>query len=111
MIVRMWRGEAMQEDAGRYAHHATTRVFPALARIAGQRGALLLRREAEGRVEFLVLTFWDSMDTVRAFAGDGPDRAVVDPEARAVLTSFDELVRHFDLVHGSVAPAGGPASS
>jgi heme-degrading monooxygenase HmoA len=110
VIVRVWRGEATPGDAERYALHATTRVFPALARIAGQRGAYLLRREADGRVEFLVLTFWDSMEAVRAFAGADPDRAVVEPEARAALSSFDEFVRHFELVHGSVAATGVPPS-
>jgi hypothetical protein len=45
-----------------------------------------------------VLTAWESMEAVRGFAGDDPERAVVEPEARAVLSDFDESVRHYELV-------------
>ena len=105
MIVRVWRSESTPENAERYVHHATAHVFPALARIRGHRGAYLLRRDTDGRVEFLVLTFWDSMAAVRAFAGDRSDAAVVEPDARAVLSGFDDFVRHYQLVHDSVAEA------
>ena len=50
-------------------------------------------------IEFLVLTFWDSMAAVRRFAGADSEKAVVEPEARAILASFDESVTHFEIVH------------
>jgi uncharacterized protein len=104
MILRTWTGRA---DAGKeygYIEHVTKRVFPALAAIEGHRGAYLLRRQVDratrdGAIEFVVLTLWQSMEAVRRFAGDKPDRAVVEPEARAVLISFDEAVTHFDVVY------------
>jgi heme-degrading monooxygenase HmoA len=65
--------------------------------IHGHRGARVLRRDDGGQVEFLVMTFWDSMDAVRRFAGEDPERAVVEPEARAVLAEYDELVRHYEV--------------
>ena len=99
MIARLWRGAATPDHAEAYVRHVTERVFPSLQNIAGYGGARLLRRETKGRVEFVVMTFWDSMDAVRRFAGDDPTRAVVEPAARAVLADFDELVSHYDLVH------------
>ena len=75
MIARLWRGRA----AGA---------------ISGYRGARVLR----SGLEFLVITEWDSMDAVRRFAGDDPQVAVVEPEARAVLSEFDEAVRHYEVV-------------
>jgi hypothetical protein len=39
------------------------------------------------------------MEAVREFAGVKAEKAVVEPEARAVLTSFDESVTHFEVVH------------
>jgi len=58
----------------------------------------LLRRAVEGAVELVVLTLWESMEAVRKFAGKEPEKAVVEPEARAVLTSFDDSVTHFEIV-------------
>ena len=98
MILRMWRGRATPEKSGQYIQHATKNVFPALAAIQGHRGSYLLRRAVDGAIEFVVLTLWDSMEAVRKFAGAKPEQAVVEPEARAVLTAFDESVTHFEVV-------------
>src|SRR2546423_13013474 len=100
MIARLWRGVAnTKADADAYQNHVTRTVFPSLAAIAGHRGAKVLRREERQRIEFLVVTLWDSMDAIREFAGDKPERAVVEPEARAVLKEYDDFVRHYEIAH------------
>lgn len=101
MIVRLWRGWAPAATADQYQTHVTTAVFPKLRRIDGFAGARVLRRAAGHRVEFLVMTEWASWDAVRAFAGESPEVAVVEPEARAVLSDFDEHVQHFELAFES----------
>jgi len=101
MIVRMWRGQAKAANADAYEHFVTTRVFAELPAIAGHRGAYLLKRPVGDEVEFIAVTLWDSIAAIRAFAGEAIDRAVVEPEARAVLSSFDDFVRHFELAHGA----------
>ncbi|MGA9508823.1 MAG: YciI-like protein [Candidatus Sulfotelmatobacter sp.] len=98
LILRMWKARSTVEKSDHYIQHATTRVFPALGTIKGHRGAYLLERPVDGEVEFVVLTLWESMEAVREFAGAEPENAVVEPEARAVLTSFDESATHFEIV-------------
>lgn len=98
MILRLWKGRSTAQRGREYVQHATGKVFPALPAIEGYRGAYLLRRRVEGLIEFAVITVWDSMEAVRRFAGSNPDKAVVEPEARSILTSFDELVTHFEIV-------------
>jgi heme-degrading monooxygenase HmoA len=97
-VLRMWRGRATVEKSGDYIEHATKKVFPALRATEGHRGAYLLQRAVDGAIEFVVLTLWESMESVRRFAGVKPDEAVVEPEARAVLTAFDDSVTHFEVV-------------
>jgi len=99
MILRMWHARATVERSGEYVEHAIKKVFPVLGTIQGHRGAFLLRRAVDGAIEFVVLTLWESMEAVRRFAGVKPEKAVVEPEARAVLTAFDESVTHFEVVH------------
>ena len=102
MIARMWRGQARAENADAYERFVTTKVFAELPAIAGHRGAYLLKRPIEnGEVEFIAVTLWESLAAIRDFAGDAIDRAVVEPEARAVLSSFDDVVRHFELAHAA----------
>ena len=49
-------------------------------------------------MEFLVLTRWQSMEAIRAFAGAAVDKAVVEPGAVAALDDFDDTVRHYEVI-------------
>jgi len=98
MIARMWRGETTWENADPYYRHLTGNVMPSLNKIPGHHGAYVLRRDLGARVEFVVITLWESMQALREFAGNNPDLAVVEPPARAVLADFDEFVRHYTVL-------------
>ena len=58
----------------------------------GNRGAWMLRRDVGENTEFAMFTLWDSMDAIRAFAGDEPERAVYYPEDEGYLVERDEFV-------------------
>lgn len=98
-ILRMWRGRSKPEIADQYLRHVTKSVFPKLGKIPGNRGAFLLQHPLEGEIEFVVLTLWDSMKSVQEFAGKDAEKAVVEPEARSVLSSFDDFVKHYDVLY------------
>jgi heme-degrading monooxygenase HmoA len=98
MIVRAWRGCASPAHSSAYPEHFRRRVVPDLERIEGFLGASLLQQVRADEVEFLVLTRWQSMDSIRAFAGDKPEKAVVEPDAVAALSSFDRTVQHYEVV-------------
>jgi heme-degrading monooxygenase HmoA len=98
MIARIWRATASLAKASAYHRHFTAKVVLHLETIAGYEGASLLRREVDGGVEFLAVTRWKSVDSIRAFAGPDPAVAVVDPEAQALLTTFDKSVHNYEVV-------------
>lgn len=102
MIARIWRGTALSANAGAYHHHFTKNVAPHLTEIAGYRGAYLLRRDEGGEVEFLAVTLWDSMETIKGFTGPDPTVAVVEPEAQGALADFDNFATHYEVVFSSV---------
>ncbi len=54
----------------------------------GNRGAQILRRIVGDEAEFVLLPFWDSLDAIRAFAGDDYERAVYYPADKDYLLSF-----------------------
>jgi len=98
VIIREWRGRASPERAAAYPRHFHDNVVPELLKLDGFVGAHLSRRDLGSRLEFLVLTRWQSMDAVRAFAGADVGRAVVEPGAVAALTDYDDHVRHYDVI-------------
>jgi hypothetical protein len=44
------------------------------------------------------MTRFESLDALKNFAGDDYERAVVEPEARRLLSHFDERSAHYELV-------------
>ena len=103
MIARTWRGSATLAKADDYARHFTTTVVPNLTRIAGHKGAYLLRRKTDMGVEFLAVTLWDSIETIRKFSGPDPEVAHVEPEGRAALSEFDEFARNYEIVYDTIS--------
>ena len=87
MIARWWRGwAATPENADAYEQLLRTTILPWVGSHAGHRGSYLVRRDVEGEVEFATLTLWDSLDSVKAFAGEDYEVAVVpDAGARGAL--------------------------
>jgi heme-degrading monooxygenase HmoA len=100
MIARTWRGRATAANAPAYLKHFTETVVPQLKTLPGYHGAYLLRRETGGEIELVALTLWESRASIEAFAGQDIGRAHVEPQARAVLTSFDESADHYEVAYG-----------
>jgi heme-degrading monooxygenase HmoA len=102
-IARSWSARATREGADAYVHYFRDMLAPALAQLPGYLGASILEGRRDQLVELLVITRWRSLDAIRGFAGDDHERAVVEPEARALLVSFDEHVLHRAVVFDVVA--------
>jgi hypothetical protein len=98
MIARSWSGRTTLANEPKYLDHFTRNVLRELRALDGFVEAKLLRREREGDVQIFVISTWTNEDAIRAFAGVDIERAVVEPEAVAVLTSFDATVQHWDVV-------------
>jgi heme-degrading monooxygenase HmoA len=98
VIARIWRGWTSIDDAGDYVRYVEQTGIAAYRSTPGNRGARILRREIDGRCEFLVLSFWDSLDAIRGFAGDEIDLAVFYPEDDRFLVDREFRVTHYDVV-------------
>ncbi len=97
MIARLWTARASMEGAEAYLRFFADELVPALEGIEGHRGAEVFTRRRDDGVEITVLTFWETMAAVTRFAGEAPERAVVEPAAQAVLAAFDAEVVHLAL--------------
>lgn len=98
MFARVWSAQTTALQAPAYADHLRTHVLPALKRVDGYAGAMLLERTVSDAIEIIVLTWWQSLDAIRGFAGSDLEVAVVADEAAALLTWFDRRVRHYEVV-------------
>ena len=98
MIARIWNGSTTTGSASSYEAHLRDHTFPGLSAIHGYCGGYVLSREGgTDRVQFTVITLWDSLDAIRRFAGDDAEAAVIPAEAQALLTSFDTRASHWNV--------------
>ena len=102
LIARIWHGWTTPANADAYEALLRGEVLPGLERIDGYVGVYVLRDDG-AEVEFVTVTLWETLDAIRAFAGDDYELAVVPPEARRLLERFDERSRHYEV---RAAPPG-----
>ena len=98
MIARHWRGLVKRDRADAYIEHLQSDTLPQLVQLAGFHDAKVLRRDLPEGVEFLVVTIWDSLGSIRAFAGNDIESAVVPPKARDMMIEYDRQARHYEVV-------------
>jgi heme-degrading monooxygenase HmoA len=106
MIARIWRGAVQLDDAAAYADYIRETGFAEYAQTPGNRAAWLLRRDTGDRCEFITLSLWDSVDAIRAFAGNDIEAAVLYPEDERYLIGGESTVTHYQVVDQVQDPSG-----
>ena len=96
MITRLWRGWTALDKADAYERFLLGELFPSMRGIPGFDGATLLRRAEGDEVGFVTLTRFESLEAVRAFAGAEYEVPVLEPEALALLSHYDERAAHYE---------------
>jgi heme-degrading monooxygenase HmoA len=99
MISRVWHGWTTPANADAYESLLKSEIFVGIKKrqIAGYRGIHLLRRNLSNEVEFVTVMWFESIEAVRAFAGEDYEAAVVPQKARALLSRFDERSQHYEV--------------
>jgi hypothetical protein len=100
VISRIWHGWTNLDNADAYEKLLRTEIFENIKKrsIQGYRGIHLLRRDVNDGVEFVTIMWFDTLDAVRAFAGNEYEVAVVPPEARRLLSRFDDVSAHYQVI-------------
>lgn len=94
MIVRLWRGWTSRENADAFELRVRTHS-PTLARSRGFRDMRLLRTDGPAETEFVTLTTFDSLDDVKAFAGENYTQAVIPEALRLLIARVEPAVMHY----------------
>lgn len=100
MIARSWRGMTAADKADEYLAYLRETGLKDYRSTPGNRGVLVMQRAVGDRCEIVLLSFWDSMEAVQAFAGKDPDVAKYYPEDERFLLEMQPFVRHYDLADG-----------
>jgi heme-degrading monooxygenase HmoA len=98
MIARIWHGMTARTKADEYADFLNARAIPDYRGTQGNLAVHVLRRDEDARTHFITLTFWESLETIKGFAGDPVDRAKYYPEDKGFLLELEPDVQHWEVV-------------
>lgn len=97
MIARIWKGAVRRDVADDYTGSLRATGVADYAAAPGNRGTWMLRRDADDRTEVVMVTLWDSIEAVMAFAGEDYEQAVFLPEDERFLIQRDLCVAHYEV--------------
>ena len=97
MIARIWRGVTTAAHADAYLEYLEATGLRDYRATPGNRGVQVLRRIDGERAEFVLVTFWESWEAIRAFAGQDIAVAVYYPEDDAFLLGKEPTVTHYEV--------------
>ena len=100
MIARTWHGMVPAARADADAAYLQQTGIPDYKATPGNRGLHVLRRADGDRVHFLLISLWDSYDSIRAFAGEEIERARYYPADRDFLLELEPNVTHYEVLEG-----------
>ena len=98
MIARTWHGAVPAEKADAYEKYLLETGVPDYQQTPGNRGVYVLRRDEENIAHFLLLTLWDSLDAIKAFAGDNAEKARYYLEDEEYLLELEQSAIHYEVL-------------
>jgi heme-degrading monooxygenase HmoA len=98
MIARIWRGVVREADKDTYFEYLQKTGLKEYAAVPGNRGVWTLRRVADSKCEFTLITLWDSWEAIKAFAGPDYEKAVYYPEDEKFLIERGPRVLHYEVL-------------
>jgi heme-degrading monooxygenase HmoA len=97
MIARLWHGVVPLEKAEQYLTLMRTVAIPNYERVPGNKRALVLRRTEGDVAHFVTFTLWDSIESIKAFAGEDIGRAKYYDFDSSFLVEMEPAVQHFEV--------------
>jgi heme-degrading monooxygenase HmoA len=96
-VARMWHGRTTDAKAAEYYEYLTTAGVSKFKTIPGNLGVDVLTRSRDGITEFIVISYWRSLDDIKAYAGADIEKTHNLPRDPEYLIEMEPNVRHFTV--------------
>ena len=98
MIARTWHGMVPAARSEAYAEYLSRTGVSDLETTPGNLGVYVMQRHEGDRTHFLLISLWDSLASIRAFAGDDLECARYYPEDHEFLLELEPRVTHYEVL-------------
>lgn len=98
-IMRLWHGQVAVEKADDYEKFMIERAAPDYGSVEGLLKLYFQRKNEEKKAHFLLVTIWDSIESVKKFAGNNPEIAKYYPEDDDFLLEKEKYVSMYEVFY------------
>lgn len=98
MIARTWHGRVPAAKADAYYEYLMKTGVADYQATPGNRGVLMHRRIEGDIAHFVLMTLWDSIDSIKRFAGEDYGKARYYPDDDDYLVEREIHVAHAELL-------------
>jgi heme-degrading monooxygenase HmoA len=98
MIARVWTCRTPLSKADAFEAHLRATGVAEADKTPGSAGVTVLRRDRGGVTHFVMISYWESYDAIRAFAGEDLDRAWLHGDDSLFDLDPDLFVTHHEVV-------------
>jgi heme-degrading monooxygenase HmoA len=97
MVARIWHGRTSADKSDEYRQYLFDVGVKKIATLPGNRGVQMMMNKTADEGEFMVVSYWDSIDAIKGYAGENYTRVHDLPRDKDFLIDPETLVRHFEL--------------
>jgi len=98
MIAREWKCRVPQIHGNGFTEYLYETGIKDSSATPGFIGAQIFRRALSNRVELTLITYWDQLESIKAFAGDDISKARLYPEDEVYELEPDLSVQHYEVI-------------
>ena len=91
-IMRLWHGKVPIGKADEYEKFLIERAVPDYSSVDGLLKLYFTRKDEDTVAHFLLVTIWDSMESIKKFAGENPELAKYYPKDDEFLLEKEKYV-------------------
>ena len=101
MVARIWHGRTLTSKADEYQRYLEASGVARILKTQGNHGVEVLRKADGPRTDFIVISYWESIDAVKRFAGADFEKAVIMDRDKEFLIEVEPNVVHYDGVRAA----------
>ena len=98
-IMRLWHGEVAIEKADDYEKFMIDKAAPDYSSVDGLLNLYFQRKNEKTKAHFLLITIWDSLESIKRFAGAEPELAKYYPEDDHFLLGKEKYASMYDVFY------------
>ena len=97
MMARIWHGKTSIEKYEAYTEFLKNVAIADYQKTVGFKELTFLRSIKDNEGHFTLITYWESLEVIKNFAGDDFEKAKYYPEDENFLLEFEEKVQHYEV--------------